>query len=402
MKIKIPYGKHEITNEDIESVIRVLKSDTLTQGPEISKFENKFAKYVGSKFAIALSNGTAALHLSVLALGLKPGEKVITTPISFSATANCIKYCGGEVFFCDIDPDTYLMDLGKLEALLKKYPKRTFKGIIPVDFAGRAVDLFKLREIALKYECWIIEDSCHSPGGYFVDNNRNKQKCGNGKFADLSIFSFHPVKHIACGEGGMITTNNETLYKSLLKLRSHGITKNFDDFTNTVNLSHGLKPDDKINVQYPLWYMEMQELGYNYRLTDFQAALGLSQLKRAEIGLKFRKKIAKKYFKAFKNKNSIISQSGIIEGHAYHLYIIEVENRLKLYEHLKEKGIYAQVHYFPIHLMPYYQNVEKYKLGDFPFAEQYYKQCISLPIYPSLKLEEQEYIIDVILEFYEK
>jgi UDP-4-amino-4,6-dideoxy-N-acetyl-beta-L-altrosamine transaminase len=398
----IPYGKQEITTNDIDAVIKVLQSDSLTQGPEIEKFENAFAKYVGSNFAIAVSNGTAALHLTTLAIGLKPNDKVITTSISFSATANCIRYCGGEVVFCDIDPDTYLIDLIKLEELLKSFPKGTFKGIIPVDFAGRPVDLEKLRYLANEYECWIIQDSCHSPGGFFKDSFGNKQNCGNGVFADMSIFSFHPVKHIACGEGGMITTNNEKLYKILLKLRTHGITKNSIDFVNPVKMAIGSKNLESQDLNYPLWYMEMQELGYNYRLTDFQAALGYSQLERAEIGLKRRVEISEKYFNAFKDNINIIGQSGVIEGHAYHLYIIEVEDRLGLYNYLRQNSIYAQVHYFPIHLMPYYRNNFLNYENKLLHSENYYERCLSLPMYPTLTQSEQDFVIDKILKFYEK
>ena len=398
----IPYGKQEITTNDIDAVIRVLKSDSLTQGPEIEKFENAFAKYVGSDFAIAVSNGTAALHLSALAVGLKPKDKVITTSISFSATANCIRYCGGEVVFCDIDSDTYLIDLIKLEELLKSFPKGTFKGIIPVDFAGRPVDLEKLRNLANEYECWIIQDSCHSPGGFFNDSLGTIQNCGNGLFADMSIFSFHPVKHIACGEGGMITTNNENLYKNLLKLRTHGITKNSIDFVNPIQMAIGSKNFDSQNINYPLWYMELQELGYNYRLTDFQAALGYSQLERADIGLKRRVEIAEKYSNAFKDNHNIIGQSGIVEGHAYHLYIIEVQDRLNLYNYLRQNSIYAQVHYFPIHLMPYYRNNFSNYESKLLHSESYYERCLSLPMYPTLTHSEQDFVIEKILEFYEK
>ena len=214
----IPYGKQNITAEDIRAVVEALKSDYLTQGPKIKEFEDAFAKYIGSKYAVAVSNGTAALHLNTLALGLKPGDKVITTPITFAASANCVRYCGGEVIFADIDPETYLLDINSVRKLLEGSPIGTYKGIIPVDFAGRAVDLEAFRSLADEFGCWIIEDSCHSPGGYFIDSKGNKQHCGNGNFADLAIFSFHPVKHIACGEGGMVTTNDETLYNKLFTM----------------------------------------------------------------------------------------------------------------------------------------------------------------------------------------
>lgn len=388
----IPYGRQNITQQDIDVVIETLQSDYLTQGPKIVEFENAFATYIGSKYAVAVANGTAALHLCTLALDVKKGQKVITTPITFAASANCIRYCDGEVVFADIDPETYLIDYDSVKKLLEASPIGTYQGIIPVDFAGRAVDLEKFRALADKYNLWIIEDSCHSPGGFFKDIDGKTQNCGNGNFADLAIFSFHPVKHIASGEGGMVTTNDEALYKKLLKLRTHGIVKSDDLYTNSISFAGG---EDK----YPLWYMEMQDLGFNYRLTDFQAALGLSQLKRADEGIIRRREIASTYFEAFKNKSFVKGQSGVIEGHAYHLYIIEVENRLELYNYLRSKNIFAQIHYIPCHLMPYYRQFG-WKEGDMPQAENYYKHCISLPMFPTLTAEEQQFVISSINEFY--
>lgn len=393
----IPYGKQDITEADIEAVVSTLKADYLTQGPKIKEFEDAFANYVGAKYAVALANGTAALHLCAMALDVKPGDKVITTPITFAASANCVRYCGGEVVFSDIDPETYLLDIEKVKALLQASPKGTYKGIIPVDFAGRPVNLEAFRALADEYSMWIIEDACHAPGGYFIDNQGNRQLCGNGNFADLAIFSFHPVKHIACGEGGMITTNNEELYNKLLLLRTHGITRNTALFQNTVDFACGTSENDG---KYPGWYMEMQELGYNYRLTDFQAALGTSQLKRADQGLERRRAIAETYEKAFSGKEWIKGQSGALEGHAYHLYIIEANRRLELYNYLRTKNIFAQIHYIPTHLMPYYKGLG-YKEGDFGNAEAYYQSCLSLPMYPTLTKEEQEYVIDNINMFYE-
>jgi hypothetical protein len=389
----IPYGRQNITAEDIEAVIETLQSDYLTQGPKILEFEKAFANYIGSKYAVAVANGTAALHLCTLALDVKKGQKVITTPITFAASANCVRYCDGEVIFGDINPETYLLDINSVEKLLKASPKGTYHGIIPVDFAGRAVDLEAYKKLADEYGLWIIEDSCHSPGGFFIDSKREIQNCGNGAFADLAIFSFHPVKHIACGEGGMVTTNDPVLYEKLLQLRTHGIVKNDSLYSNSVEFAGGEK-------SYPLWYMEMQTLGFNYRLTDFQAALGLSQLARANSGLERRRVIAANYEKAFQNSSFINGQSGSIEGHAYHLYVIEVEDRLGLYTHLRTKNIFAQIHYIPCHLMPYYRQFG-WKEGDMPFAENYYKNCISLPMYPTLTDEEQQFVIASINFFYE-
>lgn len=394
MRKAIPYGRQNITSEDLATVVETLQSDYLTQGPMIASFEEAFAKYIGSKYAVAVANGTAALHLCTLALEVKPGQKVITTPITFAASANCVRYCGGEVVFADIDPETYLLDYQSVEKLLEASPSGTYQGIIPVDFAGRAVDLEKFKALADKYNLWIVEDSCHSPGGYFIDSKGNHQNCGNGNFADLAIFSFHPVKHIASGEGGMVTTNDEKLYKKLLMLRTHGIVKSEDLYTNSIEFAGG-------DNNYPGWYMEMQELGFNYRLTDFQAALGLSQLKRANEGIVRRRNIAQKYEEAFKGKSFIKGQSGVVEGHAYHLYILEVADRLGLYNYLRTQNIFAQIHYIPCHLMPYYRQMG-WKDGDMPKAENYYKHCISLPMYPTLTEEEQQFVIDKVVSFYNK
>jgi UDP-4-amino-4,6-dideoxy-N-acetyl-beta-L-altrosamine transaminase len=394
----IPYGKQNITKEDIDVVIAALESDNLTQGPRIKEFEDQFAKYVGSKYAVAVANGTAALHLCTLVLGVQEGDKVITTPITFAASANCVRYCGGEVFFSDIDPLTYLLDIEKVKTLLETAPKGTYKGIIPVDFAGRAADLEALRNLADEYNLWILEDACHAPGGYFTDSKNNIQKCGNSNFADFAIFSFHPVKHIACGEGGMVTTNNEILYKKLLALRTHGITKNESEYTNSANFANGL---DTANNIYPAWYMEMQSLGFNYRLTDFQAALGTSQLQRADEGITKRRKIAATYENAFNGKSFIKGQSGAKEGHAYHLYIIEVDDRLGLYNYLRDNNVFAQIHYIPCHLMPYYKQFG-WKEGDMPNAESYYKNCLSLPMFPALTDEEQNFVIQKINDFYKR
>ena len=378
----IPYGRQHITEEDISAVVDALKSDFLTQGPKIAEFENSFATYIGSKYAIAVSNGTAALHLCALALNVNKSSRVITSPITFAASANCIRYCDGEVHFADIDEKTYLLDINKVRELLSKHPKGYFQGIIPIDFAGNAVNLEGFRKLANEFGCWIIEDACHAPGGYFIDSKGIKQNCGNSQFADLAIFSFHPVKHIACGEGGMITTNDKKLYNKLIKLRTHGITKD----PNLMQNNDGG------------WYYEMQELGFNYRITDFQAALGLSQLKRADSGLARRKEIAKIYFESFKNNKKIIGQSGVIEGHAYHLYIIEVENRKELYDYLRSKDIFCQVHYIPVHTLPYYKNL-CLKNENLSIAENYYKRCLSLPMYPTLSKTEQLFVIETINTF---
>ncbi len=394
----IPYGRQSIDEDDIKAVVETLKADYLTQGPKIAEFEKDFAKYVGAKHAVAVSNGTAALHLSVMALGLKPNEFVICTPITFAASVNCVKYCGGEVLFADIDPETYLIDIESIKELIRTNQDKTIKGIIPVDFAGRVPQLDAIKKLADKHDLWILEDACHAPGGFFNDRDGVKQLVGNGEISDLSVFSFHPVKHIATAEGGMITTNNTQHYKNLLELRTHGITRNSSVFENSIELANG--NSTQANLNYPGWYMEMQNLGYNYRLTDIQAALGITQLKKAPAGIERRRAIAKKYTTAFEGISQIIRSSGNIEGHAYHLYILEVENRRGLYDYLRQNKIYAQIHYIPVHLMPFYRE-SGWKEDDLANAETYYSRCISLPMFPTLKEEEQEFVIEQITKFYE-
>jgi UDP-4-amino-4,6-dideoxy-N-acetyl-beta-L-altrosamine transaminase len=390
----IPYGKHSVTEEDIQAVVEVLISDIWTQGPKIKEFEDAFARYVGSKYAVAVSNGTAALHLCTMALNVKPGDKVITSPITFAASANCVRYCGGEVVFADIDPETYLLDINKVRVLLEADSKKEIKGIIPVDFAGRVVIMEEFRKLADEFNCWLIEDACHAPGGSFNNSKGEKIFAGCGVYADLAIFSFHPVKHIATGEGGMITTNDQKLYNKLLMLRTHGITRNSALFINDPSFATGQESDS-----YPGWYMEMQTLGFNYRITDFQSALGLSQLKRADSGLKRRREIAARYNEFFLDKSYIKGHSRYLERHAYHLYVIETQDRLGLYNYLRERDIFPQVHYVPCHLMPYYRDLG-WKEGDLPAAEQYYKQCLSLPMYPTLSVDEQEFVIASIRDYF--
>lgn len=392
----IPYGRQEITPEDIQTVIETLQSDFLTQGPKIAEFESAFAQYVHSKYAVAVSNGTAALHLAVMALGIQEDEYVICTPITFAASINCVKYCGGQILFADIDPETYLMDLNSVETLIKNNPDKKIRGIIPVDFAGRVPQLDAFRKLADKHNLWIIEDACHSPGGSFQDETGKEQLAGNGEFADLSVFSFHPVKHIATGEGGMITTNNPELHQQLMTLRTHGITRNTDLYENSVEFAVG---NGVSNGEYPLWYMEMQELGYNYRITDFQAALGISQLSRAEKNLEKRRAIAEKYTDSLSSLNDVIHSSGIVEGHAYHLFILEVTDRKGLYDYLRSQHIFAQIHYIPVHLMPYYKK-QGWKEGDCPNAEKYYSRCISIPMFPSMTEEEIQRVISTIQAYY--
>lgn len=384
----IPYGRQHITEADIAAVTKALTSPYLTQGPTIGQFETAFAAYIGAQYAVAVANGTAALHLCAMALGVNETSKVITTPITFSASANCIRYCGGEVHFADINPETLILDPKAVRAFLEKHPKGTFSGIVPVDFAGYPADMGAFRDLADEFGLWLLEDSCHAPGASFTDAEGHEHRCGDGSLADLAIFSFHPVKHIACGEGGMITTNNEKLYRHLLRLRTHGITNSAADFT----------PPQPGEPERGGWYMELQELGYNYRLTDFQAALGLSQLDRADAMMARRRAIAARYNEAFAGTavQTIVPPAHV--SHAYHLYVIQIPDRKGLYDYLRTKNIFAQVHYIPVHRMPYYQQFG-WKQGDFPHAELYYAHGLSIPMFPTLTDDEQAYVIQEVLAY---
>ncbi len=377
--MKIPYGRQSISQDDIDGVVDVLKGDFLTQGPQISVFEKKFAEYVGAKYAVAVSNATAALHLSILALELQPSDRVITSPITFAASANCIRYAQGEVWFADIDKDTYLLDIDSVRALIESKPKGFFKGIIPVDFAGLPIDMEAFRTLADEHGLWIIEDACHAPGGHFVDSKGTKHYCGNGAYSDIGIFSFHPVKHIACGEGGMVTTNSKNIRDKIRLLRSHGITK------------------ENMRENPGGWFYEMQALGFNYRLTDIQAALGITQLAKNNLGLIRRNEIAEKYKLAF---GGVVKFQSLPPDtyNAHHLFVIEADNRKELYEYLHSKGILVQIHYIPVHTLPYYKKIG-YQDAQLKNAEAYYNRCLSLPMYPALKEKEQQYVIDQTLSF---
>lgn len=380
----IPYGHQLITKEDINAVVDTLKSDYLTQGPRIPEFERNFADYLGVHYACMVSNGTAALHLCAMALGIKPGDKIITTPITFVASANGFRYLGANVEFCDIDRKTFLMDLGKLETMLKMAPKGTYKAVVPVDFAGYPIDEEHLHLLAVEYGFATIIDCCHAPGGSWMDSKGTKQMIGNCRYADLSVFSFHPVKHIAAGEGGIVTTNRRDLYEKVSLYRTHGITKDIERLTHN---DGG-------------WYYEMYELGYNYRITEFQAALANSQLKRLNWSVECRNAIAKRYDEAFKDMNIKIPYRQENINHAFHLYVIlvDADKRKGLYDYLHEHNVYAQVLYIPVHTMPYYRNLG-HKKGECPIAEEYYRHCLALPMYPSLTIEEQEWVISCVKKY---
>lgn len=374
----IPYGKQSVSPEDIQAVIDVLHSDWWTQGPAVSAFEKEFAQYIHAPNAVAVCNGTAALHLAVMALGIQPGQKVITTPITFAASGNCVLYCGGEVEFVDIVPETGLIDINQVIQKITTTPKGTYAGVIPVAFAGNPVILDQLYQVTQEYGMWILEDACHAPGASWMDPNGKKVYCGSGEYVDASIFSFHPVKHIATGEGGMITSKRTEVIQKVQVLRTHGITKD----PNLMHQNHGG------------WYMEMQELGYNYRMPDLCAALGVTQTQQAPEHFQRRQEIAKRYESAFRGTKIRTLQNTKGGVNAYHLYVIQVENRKEVYDALREKGILAQVHYIPMHTMPFYK--KRYPGVSLPFAEKYYSICLSIPMYHGLSDEDQSYVIDCI------
>jgi len=375
----IPYARQLITEADIEAVTAVLRGDFLTGGPRIAAFEAAFAQHVGAPYAVAVSSGTAALHLCALALEVAPGQRWLTTPLTFVASANCIRYAGGSVDLVDIDPRTLLMDLEQLEQKLAQAPRGYYHGVVGVDFAGYPMDFGRLRRLADRYGLRLIEDSCHAPGGWFMDPAGRQHRCGDGSLADLAIFSFHPVKHLATGEGGMITTGDPELYQRLRRLRSHGITRDRAQLTE----DHGG------------WYYEMQELGFNYRLSDIHAALGLSQLARAADGLRRRRELARRYDEGLGELG--VTPAPAAPGHAYHLYVVQVPQRKAVYDYLRSRQVFTQIHYIPLHYQPYYQGLG-WAPGDFPQAERYYQHCLSLPLYPGLEEEEQGYVMDSLRE----
>jgi len=380
----INYGKQTIEIVDIKVVNDTLQSDWLTQGPKVSAFEAALAEYCGARFTVAVANGTAALHLANLVMDLQPGDGVITTPITFLATANAVIYCGGRPYFSDVDQDTINIDPIAINKTITDTPG--IKGIIPVHFAGVMVDMERIHSIAKENNLWVIEDACHALGGKWIDSAGKVQTVGNCSYSDMTVFSFHPVKQITTGEGGAILTNNEKLYKRLVKLRTHGMTKD----PLQLEENHGG------------WYYEMSELGYNYRITDIQCALGIMQLQRNDEWVARRRELVNRYDTAFRTLDEIRSQSHPDSegGYSYHLYVVRARNRKKLYDFLKVRGINTQVHYIPVHLQPYYRERFGYGRGDFPVAEEYYNQALSLPLYPLLTDKEQDYIIHQVWNFY--
>lgn len=372
----IPYGHQWIDEEDIKEVIKVLKSDLLTQGPKVEEFEKALCKYTGAKFAVVVSSGTAALHIACLAAGIKEGDEVLTSPITFVASANCILYCGGIPVFADIQEDT--ININPIE-ITRKITNRT-RAIIPVHFAGNPCDMEEIKKIADKNNLLIIEDASHAIGAKYRES-----KIGSGKYSDMSVFSFHPVKHIATGEGGAILTNSKELYERLLLFRNHGITKN----------------NEKMSKSEGPWFYEMQELGYNYRITDMQCALGISQLKKIDRFIKRRREIVAIYNNGLSGLDISLPIEKSYTRSAWHIYYIRLKDpskRKEIFEKLKKSNLGVQVHYIPIHLQPYYQERFGYHKEDFPIAEDYYNSTITIPLYPKIKDSEIEYVISILNE----
>ena len=387
MKKKIiPYGKHYIDNEDIKSVIKILKSYNLTQGPQIKKTENALAKYVGSKYAVLVSSCTAGLHISCKALGVTTKTISVTSPITFVSTANATEFCGGRNLFVDIMSDTISIDPQKLEKTLKK--NKRIKHVLPVHFGGLASDMKSISKICKKYKVKIIEDAAHGFGGKYLTGER----IGCCKYSDVAVFSFHPVKILAGGEGGLVTTNSKEIYYKLLEYRSHGIIKNMNEpFSN--------RKEGYSNGKKNIWYYEMKELGFHYRQTDIHSALILSQLKKINLFLNFRYKISKRYDNYFKNqKNVSLVQEKYRRFSSNHLYIIKINfNKLKINRNeflnkLRKSNILAQIHYIPVPFHPYYKKYSN-QISRIKKAVMYYRSCLSIPIYYGLKLNEQKFVM---------
>lgn len=367
----IPYGKQTIEQDDIQAVVDVLKSDFLTTGPKIAEFEQTVADYVGAKYAIAISNGTSALHAACFAAGIGPGDEVITTPLTFAASANCVLYCGGTPVFADVDPKTYNIDP---EDIRRKITDRT-KAIIAVHLAGQPCDMDAIHSIAREHGLIVIEDGAHALGSVY----KGKKV---GSMSDMTTFSFHPVKPITTGEGGMIVTDNEDFYKKMILFRSHGITR--DDSMMTRNDGP--------------WFYQQFDLGYNYRITDIQCALGCSQMKKLDRFLARRKEIVAHYNEAFADCDNIITPYQLSDTESgWHLYIVQVKNcdRRQVFEKMREKGIGVNVHYIPVYMHPYYQE-HGYENVHCANAEEIYSHIISLPLYPGLTSEQQDYVIDTL------
>ncbi|EJO69496.1 UDP-4-amino-4,6-dideoxy-N-acetyl-beta-L-altrosamine transaminase [Leptospira kirschneri] len=376
----IPYGKQEITQADIDLVNEVLRSDFLTQGPMVPRFESLVAKKCKAKFAVAVNSATSALHIACIALNVGPGDIVWTSPITFVASANCALYCGASVDFVDIDPKTYNISVDRLSEKLELAEKigKLPKVLIPVHLAGQSCPMDKIYILSKKYGFKIIEDASHAIGGTYKN-----EPIGNCKYSDITVFSFHPVKIITTGEGGMALTNDTELYSKMYRLRSHGITRDFSEMTHS--------PDGP-------WYYQQLELGYNYRMTDIQAGLGVSQMSRLDEFIRKRHTIAEKYNALLSDKPVVTPWQNPESYSGFHLYIIRLKlkefnlSHKQVFEQFRSAGILVNLHYIPVYRQPYYEKMG-YNRSDFPESEQYYSEAISIPMYPSLTEEQQQEVV---------
>ncbi len=390
----IPYGCQDIRDEDIEAVVKVLKSDFLTQGPEIGQFESRICKQTGARFATVCSSGTAALHLAILSAGIGKGDRVLCSPVTFVASANCARYVGAEIEFADIDPLSYTISPDCCREILEeaRASGRPIRVIITVDLAGHPCDMETFDKLKKEFGFIWIQDACHSIGGSWKDSHGKEWKIGEYPGVDMTVFSFHPVKHITSGEGGAITTHSERLSGYLKLYRTHGITKDVNEFVFPEEAySTGLKLNP--------WYYEMKSLGFNYRLTDFQAALGESQLRRLDEYIIRRQEIAELYQKGFKDtRYLILPKADVKVSHAYHLYVIRFDfvglgkTRATVMKQLRELGIGTQVHYIPVPMMPYYAGTTT--MGELPNALAYYREALSVPMFPNMTNDDVERVIN--------
>lgn len=379
----IPYGRQDISDDDIDAVLETLKSDYLTQGPKVPEFEKIICSKVGASYAVAVNSATSALHIALLSLEVTKGDIVWTTPNTFVATANVALYCGASIDFVDIDPNDLNLSVEKLEKKLEiaKIEQSLPKVVIPVHFSGRPCDMVKIKELSKIYNFKIIEDASHAIGGTYEDNY-----IGACKYSDITVFSFHPVKIITTAEGGLAVTNDPDLKTKMDLYRSHGITRDKNKLS-----TNNAKP----------WFYEQQVLGFNYRMTELQAALGISQSKRLDEYINKRRLIVERYNKILSGLPLLLPKES--NNSSWHLYVIQCsDNQVKqnLFNFLRDNDILVNVHYIPVHTQPYYKSIG-FRKGDYICSEEYYDKAISLPLYPTLKIEEQDYIVNKIREFFE-